>query len=587
VKTVRQSLIDYEMAQLKAIAACRAIPLPASNQAEAVASLVAALLSPAAIAITLTDLSGPETEALQLLLDHGGAIEGPRFTRQYGVIRPMGPARLERERPWEKPVNPAEGLWYRGLIFKAFQHTDQGNLEMFFIPTDLRPLLSLSDTFANDETPASDQKPGIATQSPGPGPAAWSISATTAPAVTVSGHDRLRENIFSLLVYLQTKSVRLAKDNTLSDQDKAALASGLLPPLHRAFQPQSELDFLLHLGRRTGLLAVKHERLRPDPDPTRAWLQTHPTQQQRFLQHAWRTDPTWNELWRVPDLLPQPTGWENSPLLARSKILDYLAQLNDPVETWFMIDDFVAAIKRIDPDFQRPDGDYESWYIKDDRGEYVMGFENWDRVEGALIRHMLTQLLPLLGVVELGLPADNSEPVQFRLTRSGTAFLAGESTLPRPDEKPGLLRVDNNFLTTIPAQASLYDRFQLARFAELERREPHRVVYQITQASVGRAMRNGVTVDQIVTFLGRATNNRTPLKVVESLRTWGQRRDTVQIERATLLRLKHEALAAELRQHPGLGKLLGERVGPTTFLVPADNVTEVRRLLMELGYLEG
>jgi hypothetical protein len=585
VKTLKQSLIDYEMAQLKAIAACRAIPVAASNQAEAVVSLVDALLSPAAIAIALTDLSEPETEALQLLLDHGGAIEGPRFTRQYGVIRPMGPARLERERPWENPVNPAEGLWYRGLIFKAFQITDQGNLEMFFIPTDLLPLLSLSNTF-NDETSAPAQKPDIVKTSTGPNPAALPISATTAPALTLSGHDRLRENIFSLLVYLQTKSVRLAKDNTLSGQDQAALANCLLPPLHRAFQAQAELDFLLHLGRRTGLLAVKYERLRPDPDPTRTWLQTHPAQQQRFLQNAWRADPTWNELWHVPELVPQPTGWENSPLLARSKILDYLARLKDPGETWFMIDDFVAAIKQVDPDFQRPDGDYESWYIKDKRGEYLMGFENWDKVEGALIRQMLTQLLPLLGVVELGLPAENSEPVRFRLTPSGAAFLAGESASPRPDEKPGLLRVDNNFLTTIPAHASLYDRFQLARFAELERREPNRVVYQITQASVGRAMRNGVTVDQIVTFLGRATNNRTPLKVVENLRTWGQRRDTVQLERATLLRLKHEALATELRQHPALAKLLGERVGPTAFLIPADNVTEVRRLLMELGYLE-
>lgn len=574
------------MAQLKAIAACRAIPLASSNQAEAVAPLVDALLSPAAIAIVLTDLSEPEKEALQLLLDHGGTIEGPRFTRRYGVIRPMGPARLERERPWENPVNPAEGLWYRGLIFKAFQITDQGNLEVFFIPTDLRPLLSLSDTFANDETSASEQKPDIATASPQPDPSTLPMSATTAPALTVSGHDRLRENIFSLLVYLQTKSVRVAKDNTLSGQDKAALMNCLMPPLHRAFEPQAELDFLLHLGRRTGLLVIKHERLRPDPDPTRAWLQTHPAQQQRFLQNAWRADPTWNELWHVPDLVPQPTGWENSPMLARSKILDYLGQLKDPGETWFMIDDFVTAIKQVDPDFQRPDGDYESWYIKDNQGEYLMGFENWDNVEGTLIRHMLSQLLPLLDVIELGLPAETGEPVQFRLTPSGAAFLAGESVSPRPGEKPGLLRVDNNFLAYIPAHASLYDRFQLARFAELERRESNRVVYQISRASVGRAMRNGVTVDQIVTFLARATNNRTPLKVVENLRTWGQRRDTVQLERTTLLRLKHETLATELRQHPSLGKLLGERVGPTAFLIPADNVTEVRRLLIELGYLE-
>jgi hypothetical protein len=139
-------------------------------------------LSPASIAIALTDLSGPETEALKLLLDHNGMIEGPRFTRQYGVIRPMGPARLERERPWENPVNPAEGLWYRGLIFKAFQITDQGNLEVFFIPTDLQPLLSLSDTFANDESSAAEQQPIPPTASTESKISTLPISPTTAPA---------------------------------------------------------------------------------------------------------------------------------------------------------------------------------------------------------------------------------------------------------------------------------------------------------------------------------------------------------------------------------------------------------------------
>ncbi len=34
------------------------------------------------------------------------------------------------------------------------------------------------------------------------------------------------------------------------------------------------------------------------------------------------------------------------------------------------------------------------------------------------------------------------------------------------------------------------------------------------------------------------------------------------------------------------GTLLGESLGPTTIVIPADHVPEVRRLLMELGYLE-
>jgi hypothetical protein len=312
-------------------------------------------------------------------------------------------------------------------------------------------------------------------------------------------------------------------------------------------------------------------------------------QQLQQLQHTWRADPTWNDLWHVPGLVPQPTGWENSALLARSKILDYLSRINGSQNTWYSLDSFVEMIKRTEPDFQRPDGNYENWYIQDVDGHYLMGFSNWDRVDGALIRYLLTHLLPLLGVLEIGLTASGPEPHPapdcFCLTPLGKAFLSGPSASAIPDKPPLLIRVDSNFYAHVPTRASLYDRFQLARFAGLHGRERDRVIYRITQASVGRALRNGVTADQITAFLARATNNQTPLKVVETLRAWASRRATVCLERAILLRVEREELVKELRQHPALGPLLGENLNSRVILIPPDNVSEVRRLLTELGYL--
>ncbi|MEW5958161.1 MAG: helicase-associated domain-containing protein [Chloroflexota bacterium] len=576
MKSLRQSLIDYDLALLKGIAGCRGIPLPASKQAAVVDQLAEALLSPATVAIALADLAEEERAALQLLLAHHGKIEAPRFTREFGPVRPMGPARLEREKPWRAPVNPAERLWYKGLIFKGFQMTEQGNLQFIYIPTDLLPLLEMSEAISPVVPPPTQA-----------GTTSLAVAQSPHPAEIVSGAGRLSENIFSLLVYLQTTPVRLQPKNQLLPKDRDFLTGCLLPPLLPSFTPPAELDFLLHLGQRSGLLIVSHSRLKPDPDPTRAWLQAPPAERERLLQNAWQADPTWNDLWHVPGLVPQPTGWENSPLLARSKILDYLLELKAAPDTWFSLADFIAAIKRIDPDFQRPSGDYDSWYIHDDQGRSLMGFEHWDEVEGALIRYLLTHLLPLLGVVELGQPAAAGSPLSFRITPSGASFLSKQAATLPAGQKPQFLQVDAaNFNAHVPVQASLYDRFQLARFAELDRREPGRAVYRITQASVGRALRNGVTTEQMVAFLGRATNNQTPLKVVEMLRTWGTRRGAAYLEPATLLRLKHEGLVAELRQHPQLGPLLGEVIGPKTILIPGEKVKEVRRLLAELGYLE-
>ncbi len=568
MKTLRQSLIDYEIALLKAIADCRAVSLNVSGQTEAVNQLADALLYPVNTAIILGDLSGAEEEALQFLLENGGQIEVPRFTRRYGVIRSMGPARLERERPWQNPANPAEGLWYRGLIFKAFQVAAQGGREMVYIPDDLLPLL----------TPA----PAPAVQSP----KTLQVALSPTPAFTLSGQGRLRENFFSLLVFLQTTPIRLQNKTELPAKARQALTECLLPPFLSTFTPAAELELLLHLGQRADLLTIAHGRLRPERDAIRNWLQADPAQQVQLLQNTWRADPTWNDLWQVPGLVPQPTGWENSPLLARSKILGYLEQIDAPAGEWLSLDNFVAAIKRLNPDFQRPDGDYQSWYIQDADGNSLMGFEHWDKVDGALIRFLLTHILPLLGAVDLGCPAETGHPTAFCLTPLGEAFLLERPFTPTRPKKPVFLRVENDFYVRVPAQASLYDRFQLARFAELDRRENKRVVYHISRTSISRAAKNGVTADQITAFLTRATNNQIPLKVVETLRTWGARFATVKFEQATLLRLKDEQLMAELRQHPALSPLLGEVLNPTAILIPTKNIPKVRRLLVELGYLE-
>jgi hypothetical protein len=567
MKSLYYSLVDYELGLLAAIAQRRAVPLPTTNQREAVKQLAEALLSPVELAITLDHLPGPEQTALQFLLAQGGQVDGPRFARQFGVIRPMGPARLDRERPWEEPANPAEGLWYRGLIFKAFQVNAGGGQELVYIPVDILPLLPATLNYE-----AAPPKFQVATVSP--------------PAFATENLTRLRENFFCLLVFLQLNPVRLTPPGSLSTKDRQQLLQQLLPPLP-TMSPAAELEFLLHLGQRAEILILAHDRLRPNRGPLRYWLQAEAGPQSLTLQNSWRADPTWNDLWHVPGLVPQPTGWENSPLRARSKILDYLEQLDAPAGAWLSIDSFVAAIKQIDPDFQRPNGDYESWYIKDRAGQLLMGFDRWDQVEGDLIRYLLTHLLAALSVVDLGSAAEAAAPTCFRLTESGLHFLREEAppAASPPDDCPLWFRVDEKYQVRVPLQAKLYDRFQLARFALLERREHNRMMYKITQDSVSRAVQNGVTAEQILAFLTRVTNNQLPLKVMESIRTWEARYSGAKLEQVTLLRLKDEAIVAEIYRHPELRSLLGETLNPTTIIVPAKNTARVRQLLIELGYL--
>ncbi len=148
------------------------------------------------------------------------------------------------------------------------------------------------------------------------------------------------------------------------------------------------------------------------------------------LFEAWResTDAGsasgWNDLRRIPALQAEGT-WRNDPLAARRAILDMLRQLKPG--SWHSVDDLIGWIKASNPDFQRPDGSYTGWYLKEVETErYLSGFETWDAVEGRLIRFVVTGPLFWLGAVALGAgEAAEDQPQSFRLTQLGAAWLGG------------------------------------------------------------------------------------------------------------------------------------------------------------------
>ena len=94
-----------------------------------------------------------------------------------------------------------------------------------------------------------------------------------------------------------------------------------------------------------------------------------------------------------------------------------------PKQEWWALEGFIMAVKETEPDFQRPGGDYDSWYIRgEDSEEYLTGFDNWEAIEGALLEYYLTGPMHWLGLVDL---ADEAA----RLTAYGRAFL-GQAAWP-------------------------------------------------------------------------------------------------------------------------------------------------------------
>ena len=155
----------------------------------------------------------------------------------------------------------------------------------------------------------------------------------------------------------------------------------------------------------------------------RTWLEAPRDQQRRIVREAWQASQSWNDLCRTPSLACEDTGnWHNDPVATRERLVPLFAQLEPGA--WYTLDALVAAVKTTAPDFQRPDGDYDTWYIRErDSQTYLRGFDCWDAVEGALLRFLITGPLHWLGAVNLGLAAQPIPATTVSAVATTPAFI--------------------------------------------------------------------------------------------------------------------------------------------------------------------
>lgn len=556
--TLNRFLVDYDLPLLRALAENRGVSLATNRQAEAADQLASLLLDPLSVRTALARLSPEGRQALDTLLAAGGKMRAPQFWRRFGQVRPMGPGRLERETPWRAPVSPAEELWYAGFLFRAFSQDKAGPGEFVFLPLDLQPLLP----------PSHFEPPALLVD----------------PIAAPGEHDQdplaLVYDMFAYLVYLQNRDVRPYADGRLGKRDLAALGERLIDTAGR------RLALLRHLANKLGFVTRPGDSLRLEAEPVKRWLMATRADQLKELQDAWRHDPDWNDLCRVPSLqCDQETPWRNDPVATRQALVSLLARC--PLDAWWSMDSFLAAVKDSHPDFQRPDGDYSSWYIRDAAsGEYLSGFESWERVEGALLADLLAGPLAWLGIVHT-VPAEPG--AVCRLTGAGVRFLGLGPDEPEDRPSPPLV-VHPDFTVDMPPPANLYTRFQVERFADMQGSQVPATGlaacrYQLTVDSLGRALARGIRVEQVLAFLQQAGEGPVPANVVGQLRLWAGRFGQVYLEEVALLRVKSERTLKELAVLPETRALIGRVLSPTTALVRKQDLPRLRKELRELGYL--
>jgi hypothetical protein len=235
-----------------------------------------------------------------------------------------------------------------------------------------------------------------------------------------------------------------------------------------------------------------------------------------------------------------------------------------------MLDDTIAEIERVEPEFLRRDGRYDTWLVYDEREQLVSGLQHWWRVEGCFVQLVVVHVLHWLGLVDLS----HDEPCMFQWTSLGAHLL---HDAPAPPERPAApLIVQATFEIICPPGASLLARFQLGRVAELSG-EDTATLYRLTRRSVLRATERGIGPEDILRFLEGHGRGEVPQAVASYVREWGGQVGQLRLEEAALLRSNDPVRLVELRRTRDLPPI--EELTPLVWSVaPGDVATLVDQL---------
>ncbi len=523
------SLLKQDLGHLRIIAELWGIELVSTDADEARGELAVSLLEPGLFSELIDSLAPEADSAIDALVTAGGRIPWPTFTRKYGEIREAGAGKRDREKLYLQPASVTETLYYRGLLARAFFDTKKGPQEFAYIPDDLLSLLNKAEGETHGVMEAAEPLGRAA--SPGE------------RGQETPGTDEILDDATTLL---------------------AALRLGIVPP--KTTVPLNVLNALLQAAKLVQGAA-------PQPEPVKGFLESPRADALSLLQNAWIESETFNELCLMPEILCEGE-WKNQPQETREFLLNLLDAI--PEGKWWSLNALIRDVKQKYADFQRPAGDYDSWFIRrTSDGQYLRGFSSWDQVDGALIKFFITKILYWLGQVDLCVAEGAPEATSFRAI-SSEAHIAS-----REDKK---FHVSSQGVISIPRLAPRVVRYQVSRFCEWDdpREEVYR--YRLSTNSLAKAKEQGLKVEHLLALLSKHADAGLPPSLVKALKRWEVNGTEARVQTQVILKVSKPEVLKEMRRSRA-SKFLGEVLSPTTVIVKGGAVQKVMEALAELGLL--
>jgi hypothetical protein len=532
-----QSLQGRDLGHLRIVAGLWGVELAQAEDEAALQELTAALLDPDLVREMVDSLPAQARSALETIDAAGGKMPWAAFAREFGEIRETGPGRRDREQVYLKPVSIAETLFYRAFLARAFFDTPNGAQEFAYIPEEINELLKRKKYKEPQEKPFK-----------------LALSAVTISSEPLGRLANPKERAHPIP----------ATDRLLDDATTflAALRMDLEVP-----EMQIPVGMVSEFLKTAGIVVGEAAQ----PGQVKSFLELSRPQALTLLTRAWRTSESLNELHHVPGLVCEGE-WINQPRATREFLFHLLEAL--PEGKWWSLPAFIRAIKEKFPDFQRPAGDYDSWFIKRlSDGAYLRGFASWDEVEGALVRFLITAPMFWLGAVELATPEGSEVVSAFRVNGR-----------PITNTEKGKLAVASNGRISVPRLVPRAVRYQLGRFCEWEPAKPDEYRYRVTTGSLKKAGEQGLKVGQLLSLLARNAASELPPAFVRALKRWQLNGTEARLEVQTVLRVTRPEVLDELRKSMA-GRFLGESLGPVAIIVKPGAQSKVLAALAEMGLL--
>lgn len=378
----------------------------------------------------------------------------------------------------------------------------------------------------------------------------------------------LISNLSRFLSYIQEHDVRFTVRGEIFKTTEKKILQHLIPNPGRELSREEVLSFLFRFARHQELIKSTGERTFAITSAGRAWGETKLA----------------DKLGTLVDFATEERGL-GGEYYHQVRMRQILVRLLKRVEpgTWYdlMYLPFLARntyLSTLD------DLEVDAYFAERSQSSQHVPMEDPQRMAWNLVRWM-RQRLYLCGVIDLGYNA-SKRPVAIRLTHSGARLLGVPSNVSQPSGGVGSIVVTPDFeVVLFPTGDDAELVHELDRFCVREKLEEV-LHFRITEASVRRALKEGMYMERIHETLQSASRTPVPQNVVFSIRDWAQRAGLMTLDRSWVLTCPDAETLRRFLQDPGVRKHVKSVEGEQRVqLVTRYTPKRMQALLRDLDYL--